>query len=48
MTDLQYDTVSAAVDALLAPRTVAIIGASDSSGFSRRLVTNLERHQYTG
>ena len=48
MTDLQYDTVSAAVDALLAPRTVAIIGASDSSGFSRRLVSNLERHQYTG
>jgi acyl-CoA synthetase (NDP forming) len=48
MTDLQHDTVSAAVDALLAPRTVAIIGASDSSGFSRRLVNNLERHQYTG
>ena len=48
MTDLQHDTVSAAVDALLAPRTVAIIGASDSSGFSRRLVNNLELHQYTG
>jgi acetate---CoA ligase (ADP-forming) len=48
MTDLQHDTVSAAVDALLGPRTVAIIGASDSSGFSRRLVNNLERHQYTG
>jgi acyl-CoA synthetase (NDP forming) len=48
MTDLQHDTVTVAVDALLAPRTVAIIGASDSSGFSRRLVNNLERHQYTG
>src|ERR1700730_8675728 len=48
MTDIQHDTVSAAVDALLAPRTVVIIGASDSSGFSRRLVNNLERHQYSG
>jgi len=48
MTDLQHDTASVAVDALLSPRTVAIIGASDSSGFSRRLVNNLERHQYTG
>ena len=48
MTDLQHDTVSAAVDALLAPRTVAIIGASDSSGFSRRLMNNLKRYQYTG
>jgi acyl-CoA synthetase (NDP forming) len=48
MTDLQHDTVIVAVDALLAPRTVAIIGASDSSGFSRRLVNNLERHAYAG
>ena len=48
MTELQDDTVGVAVNALLAPRAVAVIGASDSSVFARRLISNLERHGFGG
>ena len=48
MTDLQHDAVGVAVQALLNPRTVAVVGASDSSLFSRRILNNLERHGYDG
>jgi acetate---CoA ligase (ADP-forming) len=48
MTKPIEDTLTDAVQALLAPRTVAVIGASDSSDFSRRLINNLKRYNYQG
>jgi len=38
----------AALDGLLSPESVAIVGASASSPFSRRLVRNLERWEFAG
>ena len=46
--ELASESTGAAVAALLAPRSIAIVGASEKSRWSQALVANLERGGYDG
>ena len=41
-------TARAAIDALLHPRSIAVVGATDRPGYGSRLLANLTRNGYTG